>query len=136
MKLTALLLALPLVIGSGAVMAADSTTTTESSSTNSGMPTSTESKTKVEHHDGLFGDKSVEKNKTSTQNADGTVSTGRLMESHLSTLVDPEPGPIGRLMTPEQFWDLTERVCKSSLPSRTKYYHAARGKGLNCRWTE
>jgi hypothetical protein len=75
MKLTALLLALPLALGSGAVMAADMTTTTESSSTNSGMPASTESKTKIEKHEGLFGDKTVEKNKSTTQNADGSVST-------------------------------------------------------------
>jgi hypothetical protein len=77
MKLTALLLALPLVLGSGAVMAADSTTTTESSSsTNSGMPSSTESKTKVEKHNGIFGDNTtVEKNKSTNQNADGSMST-------------------------------------------------------------
>jgi hypothetical protein len=75
MKLTALLLALPLALGSGAVMAADVTTTTESSATNSGMPASTESKTKIEKHEGLFGDKTVEKNKSTTQNADGSVST-------------------------------------------------------------
>lgn len=76
MKLTALLLALPLAFGSGAVMAADTTTTTESTSTNSGMPTSTETKTKVEHQ-GLFGDKTVEKSKSTTQNPDGSVSTER-----------------------------------------------------------
>jgi hypothetical protein len=61
-------------------MAADSTTTTESHSTNSGMatsgmPTSSDSQTKVEHKDGLFGDKTVEKSKSTTANADGTVST-------------------------------------------------------------
>lgn len=74
MKLTAPFLAIPLAFGSGAVMAGDSTTTTESSSTNSGTPTSTESTTKVDQHQGLFGDKTVEKNKSTTQNADGTVS--------------------------------------------------------------
>jgi hypothetical protein len=74
MKLTAVLLAVPLALGSGAVSAADTTTTTESRSTNSGMPTSTESKT-VEHKEGLFGDKTVEKSNSSTANADGTVST-------------------------------------------------------------
>jgi hypothetical protein len=73
MKLSAVLLALPLVLGSGAVMAADSTTTTQSSSTNAGMPTSTESTTKVEH-DGLLGDRTVEKSKSTSQNPDGTVS--------------------------------------------------------------
>jgi hypothetical protein len=52
------------------------TTTTESTSTNSGMPTaSTESKTKIEKHDGVFGDTTVEKNKSTTQNADGSMST-------------------------------------------------------------
>jgi hypothetical protein len=74
MKLTAMFLAMPLVLGSGAVMAADSTTTTESSSTDSGMPASTESKTTIEKHEGLFSDKTIEKNKSTTQNADGTVS--------------------------------------------------------------
>jgi len=74
MKLTTILLALPLVLGSGAAMAADTTTTTQSSSTNPGTPTSTDSKTTVEHK-GLFGDKTVEKNKSTTQNADGTAST-------------------------------------------------------------
>ncbi len=73
MKLTAILLALPLAFGPAAVMAADSSTTIESTSTNSGMPTTTESKTKVEH-EGLFGDKTVEKSKSTTQNADGSVS--------------------------------------------------------------
>ena len=75
MKLTAIFLAMPLVLGSGAVMAADMTTTTQSTSS-SGMPAaSTESTTKIEKHDGLFGDKTVEKNKTTTQNADGSMST-------------------------------------------------------------
>jgi hypothetical protein len=73
MKLTAILLALPLALGSGAVFAADSTTTTKSMSTDSGSPTTTESKTKVEHN-GLFGDKTVEKDKSTSQNADGSVS--------------------------------------------------------------
>jgi hypothetical protein len=75
MKFTALLLAVPLALGSGAVIAADSTMTTESRSTDSGMPGSTESKTKVEHKEGIFGDKTVEKSKSSSANADGTVST-------------------------------------------------------------
>jgi hypothetical protein len=74
MKLTAILLALPLTLASGAVFAA-STTTTESMSIGSGMPTSTESKTKVEQHSGLFGDKTVEKQQSTTHNADGSVST-------------------------------------------------------------
>jgi hypothetical protein len=74
MKLTALLLAAPLAFGPVAVMAQNVTTTTQSSSTNSGMPTTTESKTKVEQQ-GLLGDKTVEKSKSTTQNVDGTVST-------------------------------------------------------------
>ena len=74
MKLTALLLALPLALGSGAVIAADSTTTSQSTSTGPGAPTSTESTTKVEHK-GLFGDKTVEKSNSTTQNADGTTAT-------------------------------------------------------------
>jgi hypothetical protein len=75
MKLAALLIAVPLALGSGAVMAADTTTTTESTSINSAMPKATESTTKVEHHEGLFGDKTVEKSKSTTQNADGTSTT-------------------------------------------------------------
>lgn len=75
MKLTAIFLSLPLVLGSGALMAADMSTTTESTSTSSGMPAaSTESKTKIEKHDGVFGDTTVEKNKSVSQNADGSVS--------------------------------------------------------------
>jgi hypothetical protein len=73
MKLTALLLALPLTLGSGAVMAADSSTSTQSTSTASGMPTSTDSTSKVEHK-GLLGDKTVEKSNSTTQSADGTSS--------------------------------------------------------------
>jgi hypothetical protein len=76
MKLTAILLALPLVIGSGAAMAADSTTTTESSSTmNAGMPSSTNSEKTVERHSGLLGDKTVETDKSTTQNMDGSATT-------------------------------------------------------------
>jgi len=74
MKLTALLLAMPLAFASGGVMAADYSTTTETRSNNSGMPTSTESKTNVEQHSGPFGDKTVEKQKSTSQNADGSVS--------------------------------------------------------------
>jgi hypothetical protein len=75
MKLTALFLSLPLVLGSVAVMAEDRTTTTESTSINSRMPGSTESKTKIEKHEGVLGDTTIAKNKSVTQNADGSVST-------------------------------------------------------------
>jgi hypothetical protein len=75
MKLTAILLTLPLALAPAAVMAADSTMTTEHSSTNSGIPTSTESRTKIDHHEGLLGDKTVEKSKSTSQNPNGSVST-------------------------------------------------------------
>ncbi len=73
MKLTALLLAVPLAFGPMAVMAQSVTTTTQSSST-SAMPTTTESQTKVEQQ-GIFGDKTVEKSKSTSVNPDGSVST-------------------------------------------------------------
>ena len=74
MKLAALLLAVPLAFGPGAVMAQSVTTTTQSSSTNAGMPTATESQTRVEQQ-GPLGDKTVEKSKSTTLNPDGSVST-------------------------------------------------------------
>ena len=73
MKLTPLLLAVSLAFGPVAAMAQSVTTTTQSSST-SGMPTSTESQTKVEQQ-GIFGDKTVERSKSTTMNPDGSVST-------------------------------------------------------------
>jgi hypothetical protein len=72
MKLTALLLALPLALGPIAAFA-DSTTTTESKSTNPVMG-STESSSKTEHRDGLEG-KTVEKRDSVKEHADGSVST-------------------------------------------------------------
>jgi hypothetical protein len=74
MKITAILLVLPLALGSGAAFA-ETTTSSDSVTINSGMPaSSTESRTKIEHQ-GLLGDKTVEKSRSSTVNPDGSVST-------------------------------------------------------------
>jgi hypothetical protein len=71
MKLTALLLALPLALGSGAVLA-ESTTTTESRTSN--PVGTTESSSTMERHDGGTG-KTVEKRNSTRENPDGSVST-------------------------------------------------------------
>jgi hypothetical protein len=73
MKLTAILLALPLIIGSGATFAADSTTTTQTNKSDSVMGT-TESSSTARHDDSWTG-KSVEKSDSMKQNADGSTTT-------------------------------------------------------------
>ena len=72
MKFTALLIALPLALGAGPVLA-DSTTKTETTTTNPIKGTS-ESSSSMEHRDGISG-KSVEKRSSVKENPDGSVST-------------------------------------------------------------
>jgi hypothetical protein len=72
MKFTAILLAMPLVLGTGAAFA-DSTTVTTLDKSNPAIGTS-ESKSTVKHDDTWSG-KTVEKSSSVKHNADGSVAT-------------------------------------------------------------
>jgi len=72
MKLTAVLLAIPLALGTGSAFA-DSTTTTESQTTNP-MTGTSERSSSMERHDS-DSNKSIERRDSMRENSDGSVET-------------------------------------------------------------